>query len=455
MSTLVDRLRGIVAAVPGGSTRPLEQESQSSGDDADATAEILGGQWRESSGHRFLVIDRTYRPGHRHGRLTLVDHVLPDEGSWQEVLTNGGAKSSPGQRALFIDLETTGLAGGAGSYAFLVGCGWFERSTFRVRQFFMSSYTAERLLLETLAELAASAHLVVSYNGKTFDLPLIETRFLFNRLATPFAGIPHLDMLHPARRLWRADDGGGVPVAANCRLSVLEQTVCGHTRQDDVPGFEIPGRYFHYVRTGDPRPLQGVVEHNRLDLLSLALMTARAAQLVEEGPASVKTVREAVGLGRLYERAGMRTKARACFARACGMDDASPVGRVHSEVGRGRSGVGRVLSDPADADTGAVVEALWAYALLCRREHHYRDAAAAWRQLIEMKRCPPHVFREATEALAVYHEHRLRDPGAAMTFAMKSLPFQGTPARRQALDHRLTRLNRKLRDPVVVPAWLF
>ncbi len=325
----------------------------------------------------------------------------------------------------------------------------------------MSSYTAERLLLETLAELAASAHLVVSYNGKTFDLPLIETRFLFNRLATPFAGIPHLDMLHPARRLWRADDGGGVPVATNCRLSVLEQTVCGHTREGDVPGFEIPGRYFHYVRTGDPRPLQGVVEHNRLDLLSLALMTARAAQLVEEGPASVKTVREAVGLGRLYERAGMRTKARACFARACGMDGATPVGRVHSDVGRVlldpavgvHSNVGRVRLDAADTD--AVVEALWAYALLCRRDRDYRDAAAAWQQLIEMHRCPPHVFREATEALAVHHEHRLRDPGAAMTFAMKSLPFQGTPARRQALDHRVTRLNRKLHEPMASMATLF
>jgi hypothetical protein len=186
-----------------------------------------------------------------------------------------------------------------------------------------------------------------------------------------------------------------------------------------------------------------VLEHNRLDLLSLALLTARAAQLVEEGAASVRTAREAVGLGKLYERAGMSTKARACFARACGMDDAHQVGRA--------------VLDPAKlpGDTEVFVEALRGYALLCRRERQHRDAAAAWQKLVELRRCPPHVFREATEALAVHHEHRLRDPRAAMAFAVKSLPLQRTPARRHALDHRLMRLNRKLREPMVSTASLF
>ena len=362
--------------------------------------------------------------------------------SWLSGRRQARSRRPPGRptRALFVDLETTGLAGGAGTYAFLVGCGWFEDCIFRVQQFFMSGYAAERVLLETLADVAASAGVVVSYNGKSFDLPLIETRFLFNRMATPFAGIPHLDMLHPARRLWRAGEPEGAP--SSCRLSVLEQTVCGHSREGDVPGFEIPSRYFHYVRTGDPRPLERVLEHNRLDLLSLALITARAAQLVEEGPASVRTVREAVGLGSLYERAGMNTKARACFARACGMDGADPVGLVLDGLGQ-------------TGDTDTVVDALRAYALLCRRERLFQAAAAAWQRLVETKRCPPNVLREATEALAVHHEHRLRDPRAARDFAMKSLPHQGTVTRRQALHHRLARLDRKLREPVADAAVLF
>src|SRR5690606_17634766 len=97
---------------------------------------------------------------------------------------------------------TTGLAGGAGTYAFLVGCGWFDGPTFRVRQFFLSAFGAERVLLQAVTELAGSAGTVVTYNGKSFDLPLIETRYLLHRMTTPFARLPHVDMLHSARRLW-------------------------------------------------------------------------------------------------------------------------------------------------------------------------------------------------------------------------------------------------------------
>jgi uncharacterized protein YprB with RNaseH-like and TPR domain len=102
---------------------------------------------------------------------------------------------------LFLDLETTGLAGGAGSYAFLVGCGWFDGGTFRLRQFFLADFAAERALLEAVAELTEGIACVVTYNGKTFDLPLIETRFVLQRMTTPFADMAHVDLLHPARRM--------------------------------------------------------------------------------------------------------------------------------------------------------------------------------------------------------------------------------------------------------------
>lgn len=435
MSTLADRLRGIVAAVPAARVVPhLAGTCDAAARHDDATADVLGGEWRESAGHRFLVVNRTYRPGHRHGRLTLMDHVLPDPALWQDVLTPGAGPGERSQRALFIDLETTGLAGGAGTYAFLVGCAWFEGCTFRVQQFFLSSYAAERVVLQALAELAGSTRLVVSYNGKSFDLPLIETRFLFNRMETPFAGVPHLDMLHPARRLWRAEEEPSVAsTAAGCRLTSLEQTVCGHVREGDVPGFEVPARYFHYVRTGDPRPLEGVLEHNRLDLLSLAFLTSRAAQLVEEGPVAVRTAREALGLGRLYERAGIHGKARACFARGVGLDGGCAL----------------------PGDDATMADLLRAYALVCRRERHYADAAVAWGRLISLPGCPPHLVREGTEALAIHHEHRLRDPRAAHAFARRSLPLQSSSTRKQALQHRLARLDRKLEAATQRPAQLF
>ncbi len=313
---------------------------------------------------------------------------------------------------LFIDLETTGLAGGAGTYAFLVGCAWFDGGVFRIRQFFLSSFAAEKVLLEAVAEAADLSGTVVTYNGKSFDIPLIDTRFQLHRMETPFAGMPHVDLLHPARRLWRNDDEDG-----GCRLGALEETLCGHTREGDVPGFEIPSRYFHYVRSGDARGLEAVMEHNRLDLLSLALLTARASQLLEDGPSAARTPREALGLGRLYERGGLTGEARAAFERAVEL----PGGDVLTRA-----------------------EALRALATLYRRQRHYEEAAAAWRRILDLRRCPPQMMREATEALAVHHEHRLRDPLAARGFALESMKLPSSYARQQALQHRLERLDRKL-----------
>ena len=438
MTSLADKLRGIVAAVPASRRPSHEAPAAADGQslpraDADAVADILGGHWVDAGAHRILIVDRSYRPGHRHGHMTLVDHLLPAHDRWCGPFLHGrngsgSAGKTERHRALFVDLETTGLAGGAGTYAFLVGCAWFDDCVFHVRQLFMSSAAIEASLLEVLSTIAASADLIVSFNGKSFDLPLIETRYLFHRRVTPFADLPHLDMLHAARRLWRAEEDSA-PGGGSCRLTALEAAVCGHVRDDDVPGSEAPMRYFHYVRTGDARPLAGVFEHNRLDLLSLAMLTSRAAQLADEGVPLLKTAREAVGLGQLLERSGDIVNARRCFARAAGIDDT-----------------------PLPGDAVSRAEAMHGYAALCRRERRYAEAAGAWRRLLELRRCPPGLVRSAAEALAVHHEHRLRDPRTARTFAMRSAPLQATSSRQQALQHRLARLDRKL---VAEPLRLF
>jgi uncharacterized protein YprB with RNaseH-like and TPR domain len=347
-----------------------------------------------------------------------MDHLLPRGPTWRRVLLGEpscAASADVTPRTLFIDLETTGLGGGAGSYAFLVGVGWFDEAMFVVRQFVLASYGAERALLQAVAQLSGECALLVSYNGKSFDVPLIQTRFAFNRMPPAFEEVPHLDMLHTARRLWRQ------PETAS-RLVTFEGSLCGFRREGDVPGFEIPGRYFHYVRTGDPRPLAGVLEHNRLDLLTLALLTSRAAHLVDDGPFGARTATEAVGLGRLYERAGMLSDARACYARAAGLEGHAPL----------------------PGDRTSLSESLRGYAMLCRRQRCYPESADAWQRLVEMPDCPPQALREAAEALAVHHEHRLRNPHAAHAFAMRSLPLQGTAARRAALQHRVARLDRKV-----------
>ena len=421
MSTLADRLRGVI--------RPTQQGEAGlplpSGDrvpDA-ACAEALGGTWHEAHGHRFLLVDRTYRPGHRHGRIALADVLPPAGQSWPGLDLLGNA--SRDGHMLFLDLETTGLAGGAGTYAFLVGCAWFEAGVLRLRQYFLSTFAAERALLCTVAEAARLSGTLVTYNGKTFDLPLLDTRFLMHRLEAPFASRPHVDMLHPARRLWRGEDDEAAGTTSSCKLSLLEETLLGHVREGDVPGFEIPSRYFHYVRTGDAGPLEPVLEHNRLDLLSLACVTSRAADLLAQGPSKASTGREAYGLGRLYERAGRSVVARACYARAGGLDE----------------GGGSLLSR---VDWVTKAEALRAYALLARRERRHDDAAAAWERIVALRRSPTSITQQAIDALAVHHEHRLGDARAARALALRSLALVGSRSRQDAVAHRLARLDRQL-----------
>ena len=470
---LADRLRAVVrphdsvAPVPpfGAVGAAATGDASANRANADRAAEVLGGEWREARGGsasadpsasagvpgrratqpRYLVIDRQYPAGHCLGRVAVADCLPGTDGLWPRAgLLLSGDRAADALRGpvMFFDLETTGLGGGAGTSAFLVGCGWFDGPAFRVRQFFLSSYAAERALLEDVADTMGAFGALVTYNGKSFDLPLIDTRLLFHLLPACDSGLPHLDMLHPARRLWRSSaetqssmGAGERQSAVPCTLTHVEKTVLGHVRDGDVPGFEIPSRYFHYVRTGDTRPLERVLEHNRLDLLALAMLTATAANRLKEGAAGARTAREALGLGQLFERAGMLAEARACYARAAGADP--------------------VVVPYTDVDPPTCAEALRAYGVLCRRERRYPEAADTWQRVLALPRCPAPIARQASEALAVHHEHRLRDLSAARHFAMQALTFDASTTRVRAVHHRLARIERKLGVPSSPPAPLF
>ena len=333
---------------------------------------------------------------------------------------------------LFFDLETTGLSGGAGTLAFLVGCGYFDGGGFHTRQFFLSGYEAERELLDALSALLERFNGLVTFNGRTFDVPLIETRYLFHRLDSPFAQLPHFDMLHPARKLWRRRSippvshrdrwsGGRPGDSASCALGALEEAILGVERFDDVPGSEIPSRYFSYLRTGDLAPLAAVFEHNRLDLLSLAALTAIAARMAGEGPAGAPSAHEALAMGQIYERLGRWNEADACFARAAGLDETP--------------------WDARSVDREIRADALRHLALERRRQHRYEEAAEAWRHLLE---AGAGFTQEARLALAIHHEHRVHDLEEARRQAELALASEQDPAEAEALRHRLARLDRKL-----------
>jgi uncharacterized protein len=398
--------------------------------DGPRTADVLAGQWIESAEGSVVVVDRYYSADRTHGREPIGRIVETLEGGADalDVLARawpGRTAASYSPRLCFFDLETTGLAGGAGTQAFLVGCAVLEDGGLRVRQFLLPGFEHERAMLSAVAEWTAAQGTLVTFNGRSFDVPLIETRYLLHRLQFALADMPHLDMLHPARRLWKERPVVAGPALddESCRLSVLERHLAGYHRIGDVPGFEIPSRYYRFVRSGDAHGLEAVLEHNRIDLISLALVTARALTLIQRGPDATAHPRECLGLGRVYERSGTRDDAEACFARAAAL--AARVGR--------------------EPDVHA--ESLRRLALCRRRAGRLAEAAAAWEEIVRLPGCPSPLRREAREALAIHHEHRSHDLPAARSLVLDVLADAAGDRRREAAEYRLRRIERKLARP--------
>jgi uncharacterized protein YprB with RNaseH-like and TPR domain len=440
MSSLNDRLRSIIqgsrpSAVPVVSPDaivPAVEPRSGSFVPAEATARaasVLGGTVLDRAEGRVIVVDREYRADDLHGRARigdLVDILVEGQDAMAAMARAWPSARGIGGTLLFLDLETTGLFGGAGTQAFLVGCAAIDGTSIRVRQFLLPGFEHERAVLAAVAAWAATHGALVTYNGRSFDVPLIETRYLFHRVPCPLDGVPHLDMLHAARRLWRGrpNAAGPDPDEASCSLGVLEKHLAGLHRVGDVPGFEIPSRYFRFVRNGDARPLEAVLEHNRLDLISLAVLMARAITLITEGPRASANPHECYGLARVYERAGALDNAEAALLRSIDL-----AGRVGTEPELQADGLRRL-------------------AWVRRRTGRFHEAADAWRTLAALPRCPSAFRREAMEALAIYHEHRSRDLGRARSLVLdvlrEVLPDDPLGRRRDAAEHRLRRLERKL-----------
>ena len=171
-------------------------------------------------------------------------------------------------RALFLDTETTGLAGGTGTVAFLVGLAWWDGGREQglvLEQLLVRALGEEAPMLERLRERIEAASMLVTFNGKSFDMPLLRTRFVMTRSSPP-AEPPHLDLLHLARRIHGKRTGRG------CRLIALERDILGFERVDDVPSSEIGASYMHFLRTGEAGALLGVIEHNAWDVVAMAAL---------------------------------------------------------------------------------------------------------------------------------------------------------------------------------------
>ncbi len=264
---------------------------------------------------------------------------------------------------------------------------------------------------------------------------MLETRCALHRLDSSWALRPHLDILYPARRFW---GNAGVPASGGdgCSLSALEMRVLDARRPGDVGGAEIPARYFRFLRTGDARPLAQVLEHNRLDLLSLAGLTSRLLHLLAEGPSAALSAREALALGCLYQRSGLDDRAEAAFERSVELATrGSPGSHIRPDA-----------DDPSqpEALTSIRADALRRLARAARRARRFEAAASRWHEALDAPGCPPRIAREASEALAIHHEHRARDLSAAKVFALKILEYDSAAEMREQVGRRLARIEGKL-----------
>ncbi len=315
------------------------------------------------------------------------------------------------EKCLFLDTETTGLSGGAGTVAFLVGLGFIENGVMTIEQFFMRDYSDEAELLAVLARRMADFSCAVTFNGRTFDLPLLRTRFTLNRMADVPA-LFDLDLLHPARRAWKLR-------IESCRLANIEDKILGLARENDIPGAEVPERYFSFLKTGDMGLIDDVISHNRQDIATLAHLLAELNRVYAR-PEAQKHAQDLFSLGKALERQGESAHARELYRL--------------SAVPRG---TGTIAGLRAESVAG---EANRRLARLCLRADDCEAAIAALEQMIARGQLGawPHV------ELAKIYEHRKKDARRALLHTRQAL-MSCDPSESDAVRHREARLISKLK----------
>lgn len=310
---------------------------------------------------------------------------------------------------LFLDTETTGLSGGAGTVAFEVGLGYVSGSRFVVEQYLMRDYPEEAFMLEKVGALMQAFPVLVTFNGRTFDAPLLESRFLMNRMRGPYVSALHADVLAQARRVWKLRLG-------RCSLQRLEAAVLGVEREDDLPGQDVPKTYFTYLQNRDFGPIERILTHNRQDIVSLAQLFFTLCRLHEK-PDTIAEPQDLFALARALEKRGMADKAKKCY-RLAARDALRP-------------------------------DAFSALAAQEKREGNPRRAARLYAAMLARGDDPV----TACEGLAKLCEHQLHSPQEALAYTRQALLLLSEPGlseseavqlRRNALQYRYARLRRNL-----------
>jgi uncharacterized protein YprB with RNaseH-like and TPR domain len=318
------------------------------------------------------------------------------------------------EKWLFLDTETTGLAGGTGTYAFLIGLAWWDGGGLQVEQFFMRDFAEEHSLLQELTQRVAERPVLVTFNGKSFDWPLLESRFTMTRsIAVPKLAA-HLDLLHPARALWKLRLG-------SVRLVELERQILdaprlGWHRENDVSSALIPQFYFDYLRGGPAEPLAGVARHNQMDLRGLAALFGKINEMLSETSGAANRIEslDLFGLSRFLQRRGEDDRAHSACSQAL------------------------AIGLPAEFRPKARRE----LAQMAKRRGEHAHAAEILLEIV----ADPHDGIHACEQLAIYYERHAKDLAKAVQFcelAIATLRHQRTNSRDPLMAARFVRLEQK------------
>ncbi|MDA0204876.1 MAG: ribonuclease H-like domain-containing protein [Acidobacteria bacterium] len=411
----IDRLRRRIERVEGGRMEPSpaprtptfedftysELFAQPRVDHYDVE-QYLDGKVIENKLGSYFLAERFY-PNHKlHGSFE-ISRLAAMPGHWLEGISKGDIPACDPSRWAFLDTETTGLAGGTGTCAFLIGVGTIEPEGFRVRLFFMRDYDEEAPMLRALSEFLADYEVLVTYNGKSYDAPLLETRFLLRRQPNPLQRMHHLDLLHGSRSLWKLR-------LESCRLIHLECEILGMERQGDLPGELIPHYYFEYLRTRQAFKLVPMFHHNAMDILSLACLTEVVLpSFAAPEDAALHHGADLLGLARWLRRSGDHAAAAALYRKA-------------------------LQADMADSELFA---ALWESALIERKRGCHEQKRDL---LLDLAACRNPYQAKALTELAKHYERCEKDLPQALDAANQAAKLD--PG--EQTDKRIARLQRRV-----------
>jgi len=371
---------------------------------------VVAGEFHPTPRGEVFIVEQIYTPDYRHGISPIVSSLpLSLISQWAN---DPRLVDMPLSRFAFLDTETSGLSGGTGTYAFMVGIGRFIEDQFVLKQFFMRDPAEEPAILEAITQFLAPAQALVTFNGKAFDAPLLATRYRLHHIPIPFEEYAHLDLLPLARRLWRDR-------LESRALKYLEQHVLSFRRSlEEVQGYEVPWLYFDYLRTGDARPLAGVFYHNAMDVVAMAALLAHINEAMEHPyDGRVEHGLDFVALGKLFEDLGHWEEAARLFERGLELN-------------------------LTEADFGLAVKRL---SILQKRRGDFEEAVRLW----ETAAANGHIY--AHIEMAKYYEHKCRDAQMALKWTRSALEhvehadlaIYMRKYWREEINHRLARLEKK------------